>query len=179
MNSGGLAAQARELTPGAQASLGLLLTWLLSPLLRFDETSEGRDRTADSLRLLEEAQKLEGPDVFRAAATEVAAAPELQLHEEPEGPAAYRVDFLAALLYALRAGAGDGEALRQCLTRVGDSLDFAANDGLIQLPPRLDDSVMTAITSLMGKESVAVAASPLQLRELVQDEYEVIAGGVR
>ncbi len=154
MNADGLRGQAQGLSPRARMALGLILTWLVSPMLRFDDTDEGRQRSKECRQLLDQAlgDVEQGPAA--SLIEEVASAEELQLEEEPEGPASYRVDVLVALLYALRSGQGDEKAFRSCFSRVESTLEFAAEAGLADEPMGLDDQVLECIDLLDRAESV-------------------------
>ena len=154
MNGDGLRGQAQGLPPRSRMALGLVLTWLLSPILRFDDSEEGRRRSAECRRLLDQAlgDVEEGPAA--SLIEDVTSADELQLEEEPDGPAAYRVDFLAALVYALRSGTGDERAFGSCFARVESTLEFVEEAGLADEPPGLDDQVLAAIDILQGADSV-------------------------
>ena len=104
MNGDGLAAQAKRLPARSQMVLGLVLAWLLQPFLRFDDTEHGQQRGDACRRLLDQAlgDVEAGPS---ATLVEVVASTEEQpLEEEPDGPGAFRVDFVDALAYALGVG---------------------------------------------------------------------------
>jgi hypothetical protein len=154
MNGDGLRAQAQGLRPRARMALGLVLTWVLSPILSLDDSEEGRRRSAECRRLLDQAlgDVEEGPAA--SLIEDVASADELQLEEEPDGPAGYRVDFLAALVYALRSGTGDERAFVSCFSRVESTLEFLEEAGFVDEPQGLDDQVLDVIDMLQGADSV-------------------------
>lgn len=135
-------------------ALGLVLTWLLTPILRFDDSEEGRRRSTESRRLLDQAlgDVEEGP--AESLIEDVISSDELQLDEEPEGPDVLRVDFLAALDYALRSGTGDETAFVSLFSRVESTLAFLDEAGYADEPPGLDDQVLEVIDLLQGADSV-------------------------
>ena len=154
MNGDGLRAQAQDLPPRARMALGLVLTWLLSPVLRFDDSDEGRRRSAECRRLLDRAlgDVEEGP--AESLIEDVISSDELQLEEEPEGPDVLRVDFLAALDYALRSGTGDERAFVSLFSRVESTLQFLEEAGYVDEPPALDAQVLEIIDLLQGADQV-------------------------
>jgi hypothetical protein len=135
-------------------ALGLVLTWLLTPILRFDDTEEGRRRSAESRRLLDQAlgDVEEGP--AESLIEDVISSDELQLEEEPEGPDVLRVDFLAALDYALRSGTGEETAFVSLFSRVESTLEFVEEAGYADEPPGLDGQVLEVIDLLQGADPV-------------------------
>jgi hypothetical protein len=135
-------------------ALGLVLTWLLTPILRFDDTEEGRRRSAESRRLLDQAlgDVEEGP--AESLIEDVISSDELQLEEEPEGPDVLRVDFLAALDYALRSGTGEETAFVSLFSRVESTLEFVEEAGYADEPPGLDGQVLEVIHLLQGADPV-------------------------
>ena len=177
MNGDGLRLQAQGLRPRARMALGLVLTWLLSPILRFDDSEEGRRRSAECRRLLDQAlgDVEEGP--AESLIEDVTSADELQLEEEPDGPAAYRVDFLAALDYALRSGTGDETAFVSCFSRVESTLEFLEEAGLADEPPGLDDQVLAAIDLLHGADSIDQALLA-RLQDVMAASRDHLAGSV-
>ena len=177
MNGDGLRLQAQGLRPRARMALGLVLTWLLSPILRFDDSEEGRRRSAECRRLLDQAlgDVEEGP--AESLIEDVTAADELQLDEEPDGPAAYRVDVLAALDYALRSGTGDETAFVSCFSRVESTLEFLEEAGLADEPPGLDDQVLAVIDILQGADSIDQALLT-RLQDVMAASRDRLAGSV-
>lgn len=181
MNAQGLAKQAERLTPVARSTLGMLLTWVISPLLLLDESELGRKRSKEGLAMLDEALASAG-DTRRLIDLEARLdrAEELQLDEEPDGPAVFRVDFLAALLYATRTRLSDHSAqeFSWCLGRVADSLDFASEQMGMLVDLALDDAVMDVIRKLAGEaDNTAVSVAGLKqevepCRDLVADAVE-------
>ena len=153
MDGSGLEGQAADLPPRERMVLGLLLTWLLAPVLRFDDTEDGRRRAEVCREWLRRAVLEVGDGrsdglVRDALLREVLASEELQLDEEPDGPAASRVDFLAALAYALEAGRGDERSFTGLFSRVESTLDFADDAGLAPPLPWLDAQVLEVIDGL-------------------------------
>lgn len=175
MNGDGLRVQAQGLRPRARMALGLVLTWLLSPILRFDDSEEGRRRSAECRRLLDQALGDVGEGPAESLLEDVTSADELQLEEEPDGPAAYRVDFLAALDYALRSGTGDERAFVGCFSRVESTLEFLEEAGSVDEPPGLDDEVLAVIDLLQGADSVDQALLA-RLQDVVADSRDHLAG---
>lgn len=180
VNAEGLAKQAGGLTPVAQSTLGLLLTWVISPLLLLDESEMGRKRSRECSAMLDEALASAG-DTWRFTdlASRLARAEELQLDEEPEGPAAFRVDFLAALLYATRALLSDHSAqeLSWCLSRVADTLDFASEQLGMLVDLRLDGAVMDLIRALPS-EAESMAARVACLKQGLEPCRALVAAAV-
>ena len=177
MEGDGLRGQAEGLGPRARMALGLVLTWLLSPILRLDDSEEGRRRSADCRRLLDQAlgDVEEGP--AKSLIEDVTSADELQLEEEPDGPAAYRVDFMAALDYALRSGTGDERAFVSCFSRVESTLEFLEEAGYVDEPLGLDDQVLEVIDLLQGAAPVDQALLA-RLQDVLAASRDHLAGSV-
>jgi hypothetical protein len=167
MNGDGLAAQAKGLPARSQMVLGLVLTWLLQPFLRFDDTQHGQQRGNACRRLLDQALGDVEAGPSATLVEDVASTEEQQLEEEPDGPGAFRVDFVDALAYALESGQGSERALGWCLQRVQASLYHAAEAGLAFEPPGLDGQVLEVVDILSGASSID--------QELVARLQEVIA----
>ncbi len=111
MNGDGLAAQAKGLPARSQMVLGLVLAWLLQPFLRFDDTEHGQQRGDACRRLLDQALGDVEAGPSATLVEDVASTEEQQLEEEPDGPGAFRVDFVTPRLRpgewaAQRAGHG-------------------------------------------------------------------------
>ena len=175
MNGDGLRGQAQGLPPRARMALGLVLTWLLGPILRLDDSEEGRRRSTECRRLLDQAlgDVEEGP--AESLIEDVISSDELQLEEEPDGPAAHRVDVLAALLYALRSGTGDDKAFVSLFSRVESTLEFLEEAGYADEPPGLDNQVLEVIDLLQGADSVDQALLA-RLQDVLADSREHLAG---
>jgi hypothetical protein len=175
MNGDGLRLQAQGLPPCARMALGLVLTWLLSPILRFDDSEQGRRRSAECRRLLDQAlgDVEEGP--ASSLIEDVISADELQLEEEPDGPDVLRVDFLAALDYALRSGTGDERAFVSCFSRVESTLEFLEEAGFVDEPRGLDDQVLEVIDMLQGADSVDQVLL-VRLKDVVAGSRDHLAG---
>lgn len=167
MDGGGLAGQAVDLRPRERMVLGLLLTWLLAPILRYDDTPEGRRRGEVCRQWLHRAELDAAVGPSASLLREVTSSEELQLDEEPDGPAAFRVDFLAALAYALEAGQGDERSFTGLFSRVESTLDFADDAGLAPPLPWLDAQVLEVIDAL--REAGASDAVDEALLRRLQD----------
>lgn len=154
MNVRGLASQAASLTAQGRAVLCLLVLWVLEPVLDIESSEPGRLAAWRARMLWEEAWDAavsdNSPQASRAEEL-VASSKELNLEEEPRDPSIYRVDFLAALLYALRSyNHGSQQDLVWCLQRVSESLEFLDAEGFT-LPDSMDidGTVLRAIRSLV------------------------------
>jgi hypothetical protein len=175
MDAPGLAGQAHDLPPQARMTMGLLLTWVLTPLLRLDDSEQGTKRSTACLELLDAGFAAVGDEPPDSLVDQVGSAEELQVDEEPEGPEVFRLDFLAALLYALKSGQGDEKSFRSCFVRVRDSLDLATDHGLTE-SPTLEADVLRVIATL--EEARAMDQALVQeLRAVLQPDYDHLASG--
>ena len=167
MDGGGLARQAADLRPRERMVLGLLLTWLLAPVLRYDDTQEGRRREEVCRRWLQRAVLDVEGGPSDSLLHDVTSSEELQLEEEPDGPAAFRVDFLAALAYAVEARRGNERSFTGLFSRVESTLDFADEAGLAPPLPWVDAQVLEVIDTL--REAGASGAVDGALLRRLQD----------
>jgi hypothetical protein len=79
--------------------------WLVAPLLSLDASDSGHEGALQANRLWDQAwDAVLNHDQSLVSKTEelITASEELHLAEEPKDASVYRVDFLAALLYAVR-----------------------------------------------------------------------------
>ena len=113
------------LPPYARGRLALGVVSLLSPLLDLDASPHGQRRRPELLQLLAdvEAAEQESP-VLKEALSGLEASEELAADEEPDGPPAFRVDFAAVLLYAVRTLNGSDADFQHGWSRAADSVAF-------------------------------------------------------
>ncbi|GAB3444854.1 hypothetical protein GCM10027517_25090 [Phycicoccus ginsengisoli] len=179
MNGDGLKGQARDLRPRERMVLGLLLTWVLAPVLRYDDTPEGRQRGEVCREWLDRALRDVDAGPPDSLLAEVTTSEELRLDEEPDGPAAFRVDFLAALAYALEAGQGNERSFGGLFSRVESTVDFAAEAGFTPGLPWLDGQVLEVIDALRGTGGAACVDVALleRLRDVLAPSRAALAVG--
>lgn len=127
--------------------------WVLEPALTIDASETGSQAALRARMLWEEAwDAVLRDDLSLASRAQglVASSHELQLEEEPDDPSVYRLDFLAALLYALRTYNHDSQQdLEWCLQRIGASLEFLGAEGFTLLGSiDIDGLIFAAIQSL-------------------------------
>jgi hypothetical protein len=128
INAHGLASQAEGLAAHAWGILSLLTIWVLEPVLGVDSSESGHRRALYADKLWNQAwDAIIDSDFPQVEKTEelVASSEELQLEEEPNDLSVYRVDFLAALLYALRSYSRSSQQyFTWCLQRTSESIAF-------------------------------------------------------
>jgi hypothetical protein len=179
VNPEGLAKQAEQLPPEAQSLLGLLVVWTLSPLLGLDRTDHGRRRRSACLQLLDDAfAHAKDPAAMKDLEAVVRTSDELGLPEEPEDESSYRVDFLAALLYAIRTlTERSSQELTWCLLRAGDTIDLGKTEGLISESLQIDGDLMELITAIQAG-STDGAASVTSFKKILQPAYDSLSAAV-
>jgi hypothetical protein len=179
MDGGGLQGQAGDLLPRERMVLGLLLTWLLEPILRYDDTEQGRRRGEVCREWLDRALRDVDAGPSDSLLAEVCSSEELLLDEEPDGPPAFRVDFLAALAYALEAGQGNERSWGGLFSRVESTVYFAADAGLSPGLPWLDGQVLEVIDVLRGAGGAACVDEALlgRLRDVLAPSRAALAVG--
>jgi hypothetical protein len=179
MNTEVLAKQAGQLSPDARSQLGLLVVWLLSPMLRLDRTAHGQERQGECLQLLDEAFAHVGdPDAMRRIEGVVATGEELRLSEEPEDPSIYRLDFVTALLYALGASTDESSrAITACLMRAGDAIDLAKTEGVISTEWNVENILLQTISKIQELPSRSAALTPT-LQKILKPAYDSLASAV-
>lgn len=177
MDGDGLRGQAADLRPRERMVLGLLLTWLLAPILRFDDTEEGRQRGEVCRQWLQRAMLDVEAGPSDSLLHEVTWSDELRLDEEPDGPAAFRVDFLAALAYALESGRGEERSFTGLFSRVESTLEFADDAGLAPPLPGLDAQVLEVIDALReaGPSDAVDGALLRRLQDVLAPSRAVLA----
>lgn len=179
VDGSGLQGQAADLRPRERMVLGLLLTWLLAPVLRYDDTQEGRQRAEVCLQWLHRAVLDAEGGPTGSLLREVLSSEELQLDEEPDGPAAFRVDFLAALAYALEAGRGDERSFTGLFSRVESTLELADEAGVAPPLPWLDAQVLEVVDALReaGASDALDGALLRRLQDVLAPSRAVLAAG--
>ncbi|MDR6864248.1 hypothetical protein [Phycicoccus sp. 3266] len=183
MDGTGLQGQAADLRPRERTVLGLLLTWLLAPVLAYDDTQEGRARAEVCRQWLDRALREVEADVEGGPSGsllhEVVSSEELQLEEEPDGPAAFRLDFLAALAYALEAGQGNERSFTGLFSRVESTLYFADDAGLAPPLPWVDAQVLEVVDALReaGASGPVDGALLRRLQDVLAPSRAVLAEG--
>lgn len=116
---------AAPLTARDRGRLALGVASLLAPLLDLDTSPHGQHRASELRMLLATVQSsTDDPTTLRTAVDTLEASEELVAEDEPDGPAAFRVDFAAALLYALRALHGSDDDYKWTWSRATDSITF-------------------------------------------------------
>jgi hypothetical protein len=176
MNPGPLSRHALALSAPAREALGLIVTELLEPLLLLDRAADGperRDACTDLWRIaVQNVGNLTGSYEVRQL---VATTHELRhQHQEPDGPEVYRLDYLAALLYAVRSFTENSQhEITWCLQRVSDSLGFLAEEVGSEELPAIDDQVVSLISDLKVRSAID-ETSVMSLRWRLDDERDTI-----
>lgn len=148
--------EARGLPAASLGVLGLVVAELLDPLLSLDQSPAGRDRS-EACRGLWRSAVDDAGNLAASCAVRNLIAQDSELHQrkEPAGPAAYRVDYLAALLYAVRSFTENSvDDLIWCIQRVTDSLGFLADEISRDPLPAFDDHITAIIRDLRLARSV-------------------------
>jgi hypothetical protein len=161
VNSERLPSQVQRLTYEQQALLGLLLVWVLSPLLEVDRSEHGRYRRDVCLRALDEAVRhFHDLGEMKQLEERVEHSEDVDRDEEPdELPALYRHDVMVTLSYAIQTLTGrSSQAMAWCLQRAEETIDLGKNHDTIPVSwdvygPLLEIVAGPQLTSARGAES--------------------------
>ena len=159
MDLSSLGHQAEGLPRRERGIAALLVAWLLEPGSHLDNSEEGAERQGRYADAWLRAWRAIGADDEAVASLierELSDRDELGGDEEPEGPASFALDFLVAILYAVRAYVGDSvENLYWTFSRADGSLEFLVNEISDPLPLiGLEGLIMSALETLRSGPDV-------------------------
>ncbi len=153
-----------EVRPELRPLLVGLLAWMLSPVMRLDESRHGSERNAIVHDLLDQTLRgIDSPEAVDKTLSLVQGTEELMAIDEPDPPMSYRTDVVVLLECALKT-AQDPESrwLREGVARFEDSLYFlqqAANSTTQDLAGRLTRHAADWLASSDGANArVALSA---------------------
>ena len=170
--------EAKRLPDRSQGLLCVQVTAVLDPLLDLDGSDEGRDGAATARLLHRQGwEALLAGDARRAAEVEadILSTPDLDPdEEEPDGPAFYRVGFLAALVYGVDAYVSlRFSGTSAWLYRMEDLIDYLEDD----LPQALEGVDLVSLTAVAIR--VHESAGPDRAAEALEAEVASMADRVR
>jgi hypothetical protein len=156
MNSRYLSEHIPRLPAPALMALGLLLTSLLTPVLSLDQSDHGRQRRNECEKIWHIAVAATGNrDLSLSIRNIIKSSEELDSHDQADGPMAYRVEFMAALFYAVESFTDVAEKnFLQCMSNVADTLLFLTELAGTEPDLSIDRTVLAAASALAVAEPI-------------------------
>lgn len=175
-----LASQVRRLTYEQQALLGLLVTWVLSPLLEVDRSEHGRHRRDVCLGALDEAlTQLHDLGEMKQLEERVKHSEDVDGDEEPEElPALYRHDVMVTLYYAIQTLTGrSSQAMAWCLQRAEEAIDLGKNHHTIPESWYVDGALVEIVAGPQLASARGAESFPA-LQQALRPAFEALAAAV-